>query len=106
MQPLKQFCDSIPVDEKEYKIAVAALGCVICGGQAEIHHIRQGVGMGQRNSDWNILPLCAAHHRTGGAGVAFHAGPRSFELNYGCERYLERLVKRAVYGEEFESESC
>lgn len=88
----------VVVDEKSYIKAVAALGCIICGSPAEIHHIREGMGAAQRNDDWNILPLCPAHHRTGGLGVAFHAGADSFGLNYGTERDLERMVKKAVFG--------
>lgn len=85
-------------DDRAYLKAVASLGCIICGSPAEVHHIREGVGMAQRNDNWNILPLCPAHHRTGGVGIAFHAGAESFALNYGTERELERQVHKAIYG--------
>ena len=53
--------------------------CCVCGDRAEIHHPRFCVGMGQRASDWLAIPLCPRHHRTGGKGVAIHAGIRAFE---------------------------
>ena len=66
---------------------VAALPCIVCGSRpVEVHHIRNGYGMGQRASDLETLPLCPAHHRTG--PDAFHAGPRSFEARFGTEREL------------------
>ena len=66
---------------------VAALPCIVCGAwPVEVHHIRNGYGMGQRASDLETLPLCAPHHRT--SLDAFHAGPRSFEARYGTEREL------------------
>ena len=48
---------------------VAALGCILCRIQgrgqvdAEIHHLREGVGMSQRQSDYLTVPLCPACHR-------------------------------------------
>ena len=67
----------------------AQLGCIVClvamdiYSPAEIHHLRAGVGMGQRSS--RCIPLCPHHHRLGKYGVAFHAGPREFEKRYGTE---------------------
>ena len=90
--------------EREYLNRLAALGCIICrneglyGVAAEIHHIRDGQGMGQRASHYETVPLCASHyetvplcarhHRTGGYGVAFHAGKKAWEAKYGTERDL------------------
>lgn len=59
---------------KTHKNRVAALGCMVCQalglGQtpAQLHHIREGQGMGQRASDWLVVPLCPDHH-TGPRGV-------------------------------------
>lgn len=69
---------------------VAALGCVVCRNlgygetPAEIHHVRSGQGM-KRASHYETIPLCHLHHRTGGYGVAFHAGEKAFEANFGNE---------------------
>lgn len=77
--------------EKDHLSRIADMGCVICRAPCEIHHIRRGMGMGQRNSDFNAIGLCPAHHRTGGHGIAFHAGRKAFEAKYGTE--LELLAK-------------
>ena len=83
--------------EKLHLNALADFGCIVCRNlgygftPAEIHHIRHGVGMGQRNGHKNAIPLCHKHHRTGGYGVAFHAGPKEFGMRYGDE--LELLAQ-------------
>jgi hypothetical protein len=72
----------------------AALGCIVCRNQgygytpAEIHHIRHGAGMSQRNGHYVSIPLCPDHHRLGGHGVAIHAGKQQFEMLYGNELQL------------------
>ena len=74
--------------EKNHLQMVAELGCIICKMPCEIHHLRQGMGMGQRNSHFNVIGLCHKHHRTGGYGVAIHAGQKEFEKNFGIENFL------------------
>lgn len=49
--------------ECEHMGRVAALGCILCGSPAEVHHIRDGHGMSQRASNWLTIPACAEHHR-------------------------------------------
>jgi len=59
---------------KKYMSRVAELGCSLCQvigygpTPAEVHHLREGVGMAQRNSDFLAIPLCPEHHR-GASGV-------------------------------------
>ncbi|PPC85262.1 MAG: hypothetical protein CTY37_08595 [Methylotenera sp.] len=77
--------------ERYHLSQVAMLGCIICGNIPEIHHVRHGMGLGQRNSNFNVIPLCHVHHRTGGFGVAFHAGKKTWQENFGTE--LELLDK-------------
>lgn len=77
--------------EQRHMDAVAALGCMVCGRNAEIHHITTGMGMSQRASNLQVIPLCPEHHRTGGHGVAIHAGKRTWEAKFGYE--LELLDK-------------
>ena len=84
---------------------VADIGCIACiniGYQdtpAEIHHIRAGQGMGQRSKHKKAIPLCPTHHRTGGHGVAFHAGKETWQRQHGTESELleqvSQLLKRA-----------
>jgi hypothetical protein len=85
----------MPYNES-YLDRVAALGCIICEQPAEIHHIRDGQGMSRKASDKEVLPLCPAHHRHGGPGVAFHAGKRTWESLYGTQRALLEEVKRRL----------
>ena len=54
---------------------IASLPCVLCEllgmpqtARTQVHHLREGVGMGQRNSDMLTIPLCADHH-TGQSGI-------------------------------------
>ena len=72
--------------------AVASLGCIICQKPAEIHHINSG-GMGMKSGNREVIPLCHEHHRTGGHGVAVHAGKRTWEANFGTERELLERVR-------------
>ena len=82
--------------EKDHLSRIADMGCVICGGFAEIHHIRHGQGMGQRSSDFDAIGLCHAHHRTGGYGVALHMGQEAFERNFGTEVELLATVRNEL----------
>lgn len=59
---------------REYKSAVASLGCLACRHlgygptPAQLHHPRAFSGLSQRASDWLVVPLCREHH-TGNDGV-------------------------------------
>lgn len=54
--------------EKKHMGDVAALGCFICRRlgygptPAQVHHLREGQGMGQRGSHVLTIPLCEVHH--------------------------------------------
>lgn len=54
--------------EKQYMDRVASLGCFMCHQlghghiDAQIHHLREGMGMAQRNSNYVTVPLCDRHH--------------------------------------------
>lgn len=90
--------------EKEHMNAVADLGCIACrmmgymDSPAEIHHIRHGSGMGQRASNYDVIPLCAIHHRNGDYGTAYHKGSKAFEKRYGTEVELLAKVKDLLGG--------
>ncbi len=79
--------------EKEHMSRVSEMGCCVCVSlghgetPAEIHHVGNGT-MGKRASNYEVIPLCHIHHRTGGYGVAVHAGRKSFEANFGTEQEL------------------
>ena len=85
--------------EKEWMQQVADYGCIACEKDglnvpAEIHHIRKHTGMGLRPSHFNILPLCASHHRTG--KISVHLGKKAFEEKYGTEEYLEKKLRERL----------
>jgi len=86
--------------DKRHYGKVAQLGCIVCSNigyedsPAEIHHIRANAGAGQKSKD--VIPLCHIHHRTGGYGLAFHAGKEAFESVYGTELELLQQVKESL----------
>ena len=94
--------------ERKHLDAVASLGCIVCHREglgfapAEIHHLKRNpetgahLGMGQRASHFHTIPLCPTHHRAGGFGVAYHAGPRQFEKHFGTEAELWAEVQRLL----------
>jgi hypothetical protein len=82
--------------ERIHMAKVAELGCLLCGAIPELHHIRSGQGLGQRASNFEVLPLCSLHHRTGGPGIAFHAGRRTWEAQHGSERELLERVRGMI----------
>nr|WP_290123657.1 Ref family recombination enhancement nuclease [Wohlfahrtiimonas chitiniclastica] len=61
--------------EQKHMSRVADLGCIVCRNlgygrsPAEIHHIRDGQGMSQRASNYEVLPLCQSI--TGKVDTAF-----------------------------------
>lgn len=81
-------------EEKRHVARAVALGCIVCRNlgygetPAEAHHVRYLGSMGKRAPHKAILGLCPSHHRTGGRGVAYHAGAKAFESLYGTEREL------------------
>ena len=70
---------------------IQEIGCIVCKRQWRLsspctwHHID-----GQKSQDKHKLTfgLCAAHHTTGGYGMALHAGKARFEELYGTEKEL------------------
>ncbi|MDY3572333.1 Ref family recombination enhancement nuclease [Enterobacter hormaechei] len=80
--------------EQRHLDRVAALRCIVCRNlslgetPAEIHHCNSGTGTAVRASHFRVIPLCHTHHRTGGYGVAIHAGRRRWEEKYGTEAQL------------------
>jgi hypothetical protein len=88
--------------EREHMSRVAELGCIACrklgfhDSLAEIHHIRSGMGMGQRNSHFKVIPLCPHHHRHG--PDAIHVSPAAFQRKFGHEEDLLKQVYELLGG--------
>lgn len=74
---------------------VSALGCIAClidgnpGTPAELHHIRETAGGGQKALDSDVISLCPTHHR----GTDH---PRTPSI------HLDRLAFIELYGSETE----
>jgi len=88
------------VAERKWMQQVADYGCIACeidgkvSVPSEIHHIRKHTGMGLRPSHFNILPLCASHHRTG--KISVHLGKKAFESKYGTEEQLQKQLRERI----------
>jgi len=67
--------------ERDHLSAVAARGCVICGGPAQIHHIRE---FGEKRNHFKTIGLCH-HHHLGIEGI-HRLGKKAWRLKYGHER--------------------
>jgi len=88
---------SVMSKAKDYA-KTAALGCILCGGDAEVHHL---VGLkyrahGKKAEKW--IPLCPRHHRHGGLGVAVHAGVMTWEANFGTQEELWEKTQALLNG--------
>jgi hypothetical protein len=90
---------------KEHRMRMDALvnfGCIVCRREtmafndAEVHHLRNGRGIGQKKDHDKTIPLCPSHHRTGGYGIAFHAGQAEWELRHGNEISLLNEVDKML----------
>lgn len=86
--------------ESDHMGRVAELGCVACmvlgyeGTPAEIHHLRDGAGAGQRSGHFRVIPLCPFHHRQG--PDAFHISPARFQRKFGNEADLLKKIERML----------
>ncbi|NCP63167.1 MAG: DUF968 domain-containing protein [Paraglaciecola sp.] len=86
--------------EKHHLSKVAALGCIACrtigysDTPAEIHHIRTGMGMSQRNDNYHVIPLCVRHHRHD--KNAIHQSKANFERDFGTELELLEMVNQLI----------
>lgn len=80
--------------EKEYQYRLAnEVGCIICrlffdefNDHVSIHHVD---GRKKPGAQFNVLPLCGAHHQTGGEGVALHPFKATWERIYGTQKELK-----------------
>lgn len=72
---------------KRHMGKVAEVGCILCRhlgfGEtpAQVHHLKEECGAGQRQSDFLTIPLCQPHH-TGSVGI-HGLGTKAFERTYG-----------------------
>lgn len=95
-------CFDMKIEHKKRMDSLVGLGCIVCRKEAmifndaEVHHLRDGRGIGQKKNHDKTIPLCPAHHRTGGYGMAFHAGQAEWELRHGSEIELLNEVNEML----------
>jgi hypothetical protein len=90
---------------KRYWSQVASLGCLVCGGLAEIAHaagrpsvtarLQEPKAKGKKlpRMDWLVVPLCMHHHRM--SVDALDLNPRLFEERYGpVAGHIDRIAER------------
>tara|TARA_R110000803_G_scaffold40942_1_gene88220 strand:- start:3992 stop:4294 length:303 start_codon:yes stop_codon:yes gene_type:complete len=84
---------------------ISEIGCCVCfshlgiknNDYCSIHHID---GRTKKGSHTHILPLCSAHHQTGGEGVAIHPFKKQWEENYGSQESLKIMCDKILDGKE------
>jgi hypothetical protein len=90
-------------DIAEHWSKVAAMGCLICGGPAEIAHCHGGSvserlqepkakGKKLPRLDWIVAPLCPFHHRLG--KISYDTTRTTFEDYHGpMAGYLDEIAR-------------
>lgn len=71
---------------------IRALGCIICGQPAAIHHC--GTGSGGRKDHSKVLPLCHTHHQ--GLDGIHTLGRKLWQERYGTEEELIERVNNLI----------
>jgi len=77
-------------EKKQMNYMAQVYGCVVCRreghgfAEACIHHLRTGMGMGQRGKLY--IPLCWNHHQHPEYGI--HGGSKPWQEKYGTEMEL------------------
>lgn len=87
---------------RRYWGRLAAMGCILCGGPAEIAHAHGGSivermqeckakGKKLARYDWLVLPLCYAHHQDT-SPVGLDRDVRAWERRFGSQAsYIDLL---------------
>ncbi len=88
--------------EKRHMDRVADLGCYMCQRlghgptPAQLHHLREGQGMGQRASNWLVVPLCEKHHANYSKD-GWHGGRKAWKREQVTEMdALEWTIERLL----------
>lgn len=93
-----------PARSQEYRRWIASQPCIICGGPSECAHVGPVRGLAQKCSDYETVPLCREHHRTGRDSV--HTLQKLFWNHHGISRekitnyFREQYVSRETGGPE------
>lgn len=78
----------------EYMGKVKQLPCCVCGAPApsDAHHCYHGRYGSRRSSDFDVIPLCKAHHQDG--PEAIHNAKETWAVKHGPDySYIEQTRK-------------
>lgn len=81
---LKRRAVSMTADEARHMERIAAMGCLVCGRAANIHHVMRGPEKERRRDHRFIAPLCVEHHQ-GRYGVHGLGSEAAFAARYGID---------------------
>jgi len=87
-------------DEKHWIDIICQFGCVVCFNlgfgysPAGPHHLD---GTTKPGCHFKTIPLCGAHHQTGGRGVAVHCGRVVWESVFGEQQTLLDQITEIVH---------
>ena len=83
---------------RAYIARVKQLSCVICKkpGPSDAHHVFSNRYGSAKASDFDVIPLCRAHHQDG--PEAIHNGKESWVAKHGPDYGFLPLVQRWLNG--------
>lgn len=83
-----------PVELVRYHDWIAALGCLVCGSPATVHHVTGYADRPGRISrdHWLVVPLCPAHHQHDYGKLSVERlGHQGFFECHGIDLYAEAM---------------
>jgi hypothetical protein len=89
-------------DDRDRMDALFRMGCIVClkefgeYSEPEMHHLRDGRGMGHKKKHHETIPLCPQHHRLGPVGIGFHTDRTEWQVRHGTERDLLEEVNELL----------
>ena len=87
-------------DALAYMGKVKGLPCVICGAAppSEAHHCFHGRYGARKSSDYDTIPLCPEHHRTGPEAV--HNAKEAWAAKHGPDYSYIPRVRAIINGDD------
>jgi len=78
-----------PAAVRQHFARIAALGCLVCGGTATIHHVSSDGCKRIARSDQLVAPLCPRHHQIifGPRESVEALGHAGFTATYGIDLF-------------------
>lgn len=75
-------------EERRHMGRIAAMGCIVCGAPAEVHHVHSDGMKRLSRSHRRVAPLCSLHHRIGEDAV-HKLGHEGFTERHGVDLLAE-----------------